>query len=371
MLERLKEYEMSTIYVYRELVDYLKVKRNLKLKDSGKVPKVKQDESYAPYNRPVNTNVKTEVGQYIPEKFFQTYSIFVSTMLNDPTKSEQDLDSLVKNKLSIKIYGVRFQFADIINKLREKFGVLEQEDFFLQKFSDKFGGIYYSGENTILMDVTKKGDISYLFHELMHMASCNRNNPKDMKHGFKYGKDNKEYFGNGIDEGYTNYLCWKKFRNYGFFERKGINIDISKMLERIVGEREMESMYLQSRPDSLAQTLADYFPTDGMGMTATAEVVDFIKKLDRFPQREPIQVKQARTDDLIYVPLKMYVTKLAQEYGGLYNIRDGMIDEFLGLCQDEYSNGVEKVIVNKKKLKDEVFAELSHYFPPVSYQMTA
>lgn len=129
-------------------------------------------------------------------------------------------------------------------------------------------GLYDGYKNEIFI----KRKIS-TYHELFHLASS-INYSNVLYSGFSQCYSSNHGIGDGLNEGYTNYLCHRYFKNC--FSWKDIYIieTVSAcILDRIIGPQ-MESLYFQANLHSLINILKNY--------SSEENILKFLTNLDNF-----------------------------------------------------------------------------------------
>lgn len=162
-----------------------------------------------------------------------------------------------------------------LDNFRENF----HPDCFVRKYMSKFNyqGLYDFGSNTIT--IFSKEINEYLYHELLHMASANKNIPLSDSIGFQLRIRNKLhgsklFIGKGLNEGYTELLSGRYFSKY---INKGVAykelVNISLLIEKLVGIDKMEYLYSIANLQGLIEELEKY--------ASTREVILLLRKLDK------------------------------------------------------------------------------------------
>lgn len=142
---------------------------------------------------------------------------------------------------------------------------LEDKD----KIAKYFDACYDGANNTIFF----KANSDYLYHELFHVATCISTNGIRYT-GFKqYCHENNYFLGSGLNEGYTELLTRRYFAQklsnnhpYNYLTH------IASLVEVIVGEAKMQSLYLSANLRGLIYELQKY--------NSREEIIDFLLMLD-------------------------------------------------------------------------------------------
>ena len=134
-------------------------------------------------------------------------------------------------------------------------------------------GVYKGCNNSIILD--EKTYKSAIFHELEHLSSTYTNG-KIIHSGFSQTNlsfnKNLSSFGNGLNEGYTEYITQKDFKDLNL-DTAYINLQsIIEKWELVIGEKELRSFYYNANLYGLVNELKKYSNTE--------EINRFINNLD-------------------------------------------------------------------------------------------
>ena len=150
--------------------------------------------------------------------------------------------------------------------------IINHEFLINEKETIKSLACYNHLGNWILVD--KKFVHKVLFHELFHVASSikikNDNNTL-LFSGFRQTK-NDETIGIGLNEGYTEILVKRYFKENNDLITYPIETSIAKSLEIIVESEKMEQLYFTADLKGLILELCKYIDKE--------EIMDFLTKLD-------------------------------------------------------------------------------------------
>lgn len=172
---------------------------------------------------------------------------FVKTITKE--MSHCDLTFLYKNLSSIKISNSNF----IFNIISPRFKTVASYSVVRNK-------IFIKNENSI-------------YHELFHLASSYYSREKEtIFTGFKQTNGNNS-IGTGINEGYTELLSERYFKDEKDNLSYPFNVIIVKSLENIIGKEKMEQLYMKADLYNLIQELKKYNNHE-------KSVIDFIKNVD-------------------------------------------------------------------------------------------
>lgn len=128
---------------------------------------------------------------------------------------------------------------------------------------------YFTKDNKI--ELYNKNFSRNIYHELLHMASTKKINDKLILTGFSIIDFTKlKKYGIFINEGYTEYLSEKYFYGGNVYKTQ---IGFIKQIEKIVGEKQMEQMYLKADLKGLINELIKYQNTK-------EDVLEFILNTD-------------------------------------------------------------------------------------------
>ena len=143
-------------------------------------------------------------------------------------------------------------------------------------FHNHIVNCYNAMSNTIKIDKKEK---NVIYHELFHMASSIGTKNRVFI-GFRQFdlKECKE-IGNGLNEGYTEYMTLKYFFNVDYLFKSGYWVEtiISSQLEKIIGNDKMESLYMQANLLGLISELEKYNTKD--------KIIEFLQDLDLYSGR--------------------------------------------------------------------------------------
>lgn len=171
-----------------------------------------------------------------PEELKDIFSKFVQYI--DPL----NLESCIVNLRSVKIED-SVTFREFIYNLLSTQGV---------------SGSYYSGYNLIKLIKNKKHVLS---HEFLHMASTstmNRSLCGFSVMGYDTMHQTTDYFGTGLNEGYTELLNGRFF-NDGKIYSYPYNVQIVKLIECFFDDyKEMESAYFHNNIDAVYKAFCKY-----------------------------------------------------------------------------------------------------------------
>ncbi len=243
---------------------------------------------------------------------FKDYIIDFTDVL-ESNIDRKDLSNFYHNVLSL----------NIVKKYNSLSG------FFLSRLN--LGAIYRFYKNEIHL---VKKDFSYLYHELLHMASC--------YHGdiiyLGLRKNEFENIGDGINEGYTQLLAERYFPNVT--KTYLIETKLARALEVIIGDK-MTSLYFNADYKGLIKELSKY--------ASIEKIKEFISNFDFIYANIPSGKK-----DIIYSELMAVNWFLIETY---YNKLDGMNKEEIisiltDYCCDLPYIDMDMFAINMEKIKE-------------------
>ena len=223
---------------------------------------------------------------------------------------KQDNDIFLKAKLPANIKEVKFS-PDVIkqidsfdiNKIKEKYrsDISTFIETVKQNFDEESLNILHNNLNTFTIDdftnLDNKSKFKmkhtaaaywfdenkviiyhhdnlpvYLPHELFHMCSTIEKDGITYS-GFSQVNPEKEtYFGQGLNEGYTQYLCEKYFAKDENDNYHAYFVNNARLLENVIGKDKMQSYYMKADLHSLIEDLKRY--------SSEEEIMKFINNLD-------------------------------------------------------------------------------------------
>lgn len=201
-----------------------------------------------------------------------------------PIEVVRKVDDLNESEILKKQYGdILLEFINVLkrNISKENLSILFN-NFSTLSFSEKnyklsrklFGGetdgMYNEKENQIVLD--KKSYHKTIYHELLH-ASSTIAEPNGEKYysGF-HQINNNGSIGEGLNEGYTQYLTEKYFGDKEILRAYDYEKTIAKAIEFIVGKEKMESLYFNANLNGLVECLKHYCSEE--------EIYKFIDTMD-------------------------------------------------------------------------------------------
>lgn len=148
---------------------------------------------------------------------------------------------------------------------------IKTKTFIMQRllYNSRIVAFYTPDENKITINF--RAHETTLYHELFHVASSIQNN-RVIFSGF-FQSVGSSTLGMGINEGYTELLTRRYFHDENYVRNSYDNqIVFAAMLEKIVGEKEMNHLYLTSNLNGLIKNLKNYTQRD--------EIMRFIDNTD-------------------------------------------------------------------------------------------
>lgn len=184
--------------------------------------------------------------------------------------------------------------------------------------------------------------ISSIYHELFHMASSTYDDNLKLSYsGFKqYSYDKKSNIrsiGMGINEGYTELLTQRYFgQKYKIPKTYLCEIEIVDKLEKIIGQKKMENLYLTANLPGLISELMKYASED--------EIAKFISGVDLI-WRHSDDIFIFRNEKLkksivnVYeFLLKTYMVKLKQQLNNKIISINEFIEQYIQFAQSLGTN---------------------------------
>ena len=262
--------------------------------------------------------------------------------------SEKDLNYYHKNINDLKVNdGFNFKY------------------FLIRLLISNSAGFYDSQTNEIRINNYKEDSLeTNIFHELFHMAST-FNGSNVIYVGFnQYNKNTSRSIGDGINEGYTEFLAQKHSSEDSTRISYPYEIQVINILKDIIGEEKMTSLYLTGNLKGLISELSKYSSVD--------EVIEFIVLLDSitknhylFCDRELLREIERRKEKVDLFLAKIYfnskeseieekfvrdknsVSNIIEDYINI--IRQGPKNNYISPEEDEYNVSISTF---KKILKE-------------------
>lgn len=302
------------------------------------------------------------ISTYTLNKDFKPKDISKVSVPPELTKKYENID--VSHIASKKIRNATLEFA---NLLLEKFPPNVLINFYnninevkinrnLRIIMSCASGTYYTKNNEI--------DIAFLssiYHELFHMASAYYDKENKISYsGFRQypfdSKSDSPRIGVGINEGYTELLTERYFgEKHKLPKTYKYEVSVVERLEKIIGQDNMESLYLNANLPGLIDELKRYASED--------DISKFISSVDLISKRshDIFIFKNKKIDEsakfVIEFLFNTYVIKLKQQ------LNDGIIDkrEFIQQIKefsDSLSNKVTIGLHNYKLYEKEKLLEI-------------
>ena len=256
-----------------------------------------------------------------------------------------------KNKVFINTENVKFNqiLENFINVMNSNF---DEEDLkslydniiwvtFKRYISNKYDGEYKPIDN--IVRAFNEDDIGSINHELLHMSA----NPYDEKSdngGFSH-KIDKYIIGYGIDEGYTELLNKRYFNSKTKYIYK-LQIDVCKHLEKLIGQKQMEKMYLNGNLFGLIKSLKQIYDVKEIERFIAA--VDFTHDYDNIELLADCEIETLYTqiETIVIFLFKGYCKKLLNK-----NLPVEILEELLYLYLNkmitEFEFPVDQFIIDE------------------------
>lgn len=189
-----------------------------------------------------------------------------------------------------------------------------------------YDAIYDCDENDVSVNTAKKSNAKkeYIInHELLHMASTYKKGIVVLM-GFAQSLSKGHWFGNGLNEGYTERLNLKYLSkekdDKAFFEERFI----SEGIENIVGTKRMEELYFSADLKGLIEELSKYCSKE----QATA----LIRKIDECHDRYNV-------DEMRYSRL---AAQIRVEIANIYATKQKKLLDSKEITQEQYEDNIIK-----------------------------
>lgn len=206
-------------------------------------------------------------------------------------------------------------------------------DPFIKKTNVKSGSYRASTNSIIIRDARSK---STIFHELMHMASTVKTD-EIAYIGFKQ-RMNGEMIGQGINEGYTQYLTEKFFPDYKSTTTISYPFEthFAGLVEEIVTEDTMIDMFFRADLRDLIVELSKY--------STIKEAGNFIRQMDVLNKYKYTELRfvdvQPELQEIIYelnlFLVQTYKNKLRETRGLTSREREQLLSEFISKIESGY-----------------------------------
>ncbi|MBR3660410.1 MAG: hypothetical protein IKN63_00710 [Bacilli bacterium] len=221
-------------------------------------------------------------------------------------------------------------------------------------FLDNTVGGYNPLNNTLMLDINNFE--STIYHELFHVASSKNYLNKILISGFHLNKislNNSKHtrsIGIGINEGYTQYLAEKYFSNKKYImSAYRYQVNVAKLIEEIIGEYKMQSLYFHANLMGLINELSFYNDYD--------KVMEFLTQLDFLHRKlsyTNINLKEKNTIINIFCKvhvflIETYLYKLLEEIK-IYNLTE----EQFNIKVLNFIEQIPIAVESKKVLYDEI-----------------
>lgn len=235
-----------------------------------------------------------EIKYDVSEKFDEILKLFMDTInLKLPHVNK----SILIQNLNSAVVKERSQ---LIFKLTSTRGSLGKYNFF---------------DNEII--VIANNYFETIFHELLHLSSTMID--KNMVYtGFaQINKGKGRMVGRGLMEGYTSLLDERYFTDHRQIPSYIIEKAICKILEKIIGQTDMEKMYFESNLYELVDNLKKYDSEQNIFNFILN--LDFINENTNYRNKSFHENRTKRIKEIITFLLRCYYNKLNKE------VADGMI----------------------------------------------
>lgn len=148
---------------------------------------------------------------------------------------------------------------------------------------------------------------STINHELLHVATTYIDQKtKTVLSGFQQIKNENNQIGEGLNEGYTQYLTEKYFSHTDILKAYPYEKRIAETVELIVGQEKMQSLYFNANLNGLIETLKQY--------NTEENVYDFITTLDFLSKHSTDKKLTSNSEQIIINCLKSINSFLIKTY---------------------------------------------------------
>ena len=233
-------------------------------------------------SRPVIEKLIDEI-EYKEDKLKEYVDNFINVIVNN--FDDKDLTNFKNNIQTVQIEKVKFESKSII----EEYSTFQNTIFYLDE--DMLNAIY---------------------HELFHLASSVINGSNAYSGFSMYSPKEKVDIGMGLNEGFTQLLTTRFFKDIP--KAYMFEMNIALLLEYIVGDKNMASMYLNADLNSLIDYLSKYAKREEIIYFLTC--LDFIlecetsRKTNLFPKGKILDSMTYVIDFLI----RVFAFKISDEF---------------------------------------------------------
>lgn len=222
-------------------------------------------------------------------------------------------DNIIKRNIELfmKIIEESYQEKDLKLYFHNIKELKISSNFNLQRFLIKILypnsiSSYDSYKNEIMINnKNEMNNSACIFHELFHMSSTYKDDDKILVGFSQLNLNNNQSIGNGINEGYTEYLAQKHYPEEITSCSYPYEIQVINVLKEIIGEDKMTSLYLNGNLKELIYELSKYSSID--------EVLDFLVDLD-YITKNHYQVIDSNTVNIVNSTKELVDTFLAKIY---------------------------------------------------------
>lgn len=237
-------------------------------------------------------------------------------------------------------------FSYLHSKMENLNVVFKNFKFYNLKFNIQKGGDYSPVKNVIR--VQKETSLNSIDHELFHVASSFYDKTRNISFSGFRQTTNENNIGEGLNEGYTQLLTERYFSDiHNVCKGKvyPVQVDISKYLEEIIGQKEMEKMYFNADLYALIKELEKY--------ESKENIINFILNVDFIHNHvgdkkliyiERTLIQECFNDIFIFL-MSCYSKKIKQLY-----ISGKLRKEHVRILFNEFAFNIKKtLILNREK----------------------
>lgn len=265
------------------------IKNNYKLRKDFKLKDVKTAVLPTEVLRKVDNINETKI---LEQKFSPLIIEFINTVKQNI--SDSDLILFYNNFNNIKTSVKNFKMSNLI-------------------LNESVGAQWLPEKNTI--ELSEDNYKSTIDHELFHVSTTYID-PKShiIFSGFQQIKSANNQIGEGLNEGYTQYLTEKYFSSHSLLMAYSYEKKIAEAVELIVGQEKMQSLYFNANLKGLIDVLKQYNTEESVYKFITT--LDFLNKY-LIANYLTSNSNKIILDNLEYINsflIKSYIQKLILEF---------------------------------------------------------
>lgn len=227
--------------------------------------------------------VKPIENNYRIRKDFKVKNVTTAQL---PIEVIRKVDDLKEDEILKKYFGdVILEFVNVVkeNISEDNLAIFYNNISSLDSRTKNYGmahkligsvttGAYSLRKNVITLDNSNFASKLTVYHELFHASSSIFIPDDGIEYSGFYQYNDGKRFGEGINEGYTQYLTEKYFNDKNNAESYLFETKVAEKVELLVGKDKMESLYFKANLKGLIDCLKVY--------RSEKEVYEFINSLD-------------------------------------------------------------------------------------------